>query len=285
MKLILTLVLVFAFLLLPMSGTFAATDSTASGTSTKDIVRMPDEDYRAVAKAYCKQYGETYTATYAKAFKYAVAPLPEDYSAVKTELPQNLYEHLYNTWSGSVSKSNYKKTFKTNVQLLKSINLEEIKMILNSAKGYMQLEVNIDYVNLDERAITEAYHYYFPSGSDNISLATEIIEDVKKFELTQEGYFITDQSLVYQAPDGQYRVRGRAVHRFTHATEDFLSKENIKLNAWYYYDTEICLVLDNTKVKSKYDHAKYVVEGWTYISNGWAKASSSLVKLAKKYAA
>lgn len=279
MKRVLTLILTLAFLLLPFSAlattTIASTDSTT--------VRMPETDYKAFAKAYCKKYGYTYTDSYSKAFKYALAALPEDYSKVVKSLPANLYQHPYNTWADAKNTSNYKKNFKTNSQLVSALGAKEVGMIMQSAKDYAALEANIDYANIDDALIAKFY-YYLPTSDEKTTFVDDLITEIKDLQLTKQGAFITDPSLVYQAADGKYRVRGRVVQRYTHATKDFLDADT-KLNTWYYFDIEYCIVKNSTKAKGKYDHGKYVLDNWVFISNGWGKANGSLVSLAKKYLA
>lgn len=280
MKRVLTLILALAFLLLPFSA--LATTTIASTEST--TVRMPETDYRAFAKAYCKKYGYTYTENYAKAFKYALSALPEDYSKVVKSLPANLYQHPYNTWADAKSTANYKKNFKTNVQLISALGAKEVGLIMQGAKGYYLLELNLDYTKMDEKLFRENIFYYLPTSDEKSSYVDDMIQEAKDYELVKQGAFITDPSLVYQAADGKYRVRGRVVMRYAHATSDFF-EDGINANTWYYFDIEMLMVKNSAKVKGKYEHGKYVLDSWVLISNGWNKANSSLVSLAKKYMA
>ena len=281
MKRILTLILALAFLLLPFSA-LAATP-TAASTDSATTARMPETDYKAYAKAYCKKYGYKYTESYAKAFKYALSALPEDYSKVDKSLPANLYQHPYSTWADAKSVANYKKNLKTNAQLMKALGAKEVGLIMKSAKGYASQELNDDYTGLDENAKKSAYYYYLTPADEEGTFVDDRIAEVTDWQLTKQGAFITDPSLVYQAADGMYRVRGRMVQRYTHATKAFQKDNNVKLDVWYYFDMEFCMVKNNLSTKSKYDHAKYAMDSWVFISNGWGTANSSLVSLAKRH--
>ena len=277
MKRILTLILVLAFLLLPFSA--LATTPTAASTDSATSVRMPETDYKAYAKAYCKKYGYKYTESYAKAFKYALSSLPDDYSKVDKSLPANLYQQPYSTWADAKSMANYKKNFKTNAQLIKAIGAKEVALIMQSAKNYQSLGSNVDYKSIDEEAFKNAVKYYISPKYDKSEFLEEVYQEISNWKLQKQGAFITDPTLVYQAADGMYRVRGRVVQKYNNATKDFL-ESGTKLNTWYYFDLELCMVKNSSK-----NHAKYVMDSWVYISNGWSKANTSLVSLAQKHMA
>ncbi len=286
MKRVLTLILALAFLILP----FSALAATPTAARTDSItVRMPETDYKAFANAYCKKYGYKYTESYAKAFKYALSALPEDYSKVDKSLPANLYQHPYSTWADAKSIANYKKNFKTNAQLIKAIGAKDVALIMKAAKGYEILETNIDYSRIDENAFKSAIFYYLPTSDEKSSYVDNIIKEAKDYKVIKQGAFITDPSLVYQAADGMYRVRGRVVLKYNQASKDFF-EDGIKADTWYYFDIEFCMVKNSSKVKGKYEHGKYehgkyVLDSWIAISNGWNKANSSLVALAMKHMA
>ena len=280
MKRILALILALAFLLLPLSALAAM--PTAASTDSTATTRLPETDYKAYAKAHCKKYGYKYTESYAKAFKYALSALPEDYSKVDKSLPAKLYQHPYSTWADAKSIANYKKNFKTNAQLIKALGAKEVALIMQAAKGYGKYDLNADYTNLDDNAFKKSILYYLPTSDEKGSYVDDIIQEVKDYELIKQGTIITDPSLVYQAADGMYRVRGRIVIRYSHATSDFF-EDGIKANTWYYFDIEFCLVKNSTASKGKFAHAKYVVDSWIYISKGWNKAESTLVSLANKH--
>jgi hypothetical protein len=189
-------------------------------------------------------------------------PLPEDFSAINKDIPQELYKYPYNKDARSDTG------FATNKTLVeewsKTRDNYDLDLILKTAKGYKELDDTVDY-----RTIGEDYKkrilYYFSSGGNGNNLVDEWIKEVKDNTLVSEARFITDKSLIYNASDGRVRVRGRFQIIYHSPTKQaFMESKGMVLDKWYQQDMEIVLIqpVDN----HAWEHGAWTFNKKIYLS-------------------
>ncbi len=256
---------------------------TATPVPTPKPTREPSGDHFDFAKRYCEQYGYEYTEDYAAAFLYALYTLPSDFSEIKPEFPANLYQHPYNTWSEPTLKKDY--AFKTNVECIAEYGIDEVTAIMEAARGFAESDLNQDYTAENLEEVYADFYYNALSYSEESNYVEEILKAGKKNQITEIGVLVTDPSLVYQCTDGMFRVRGRALFNMSHASSKFIKNNNFDLNKWYWFDIEYNIIIDEVLENTKYEHGKYGVYNWLYISNGWIEADTNMIALAEAHIA
>lgn len=254
---------------------------TVTPIPTSAPTREPNGTSFDFAKKYCEIYGDEYTEEFAAAFNHAIWTLPSDYSTINPDIPLYLYEHPYNMWAEPTLKKD--NAFKTNVGCIAQYGIDEVTAIMNTAKGFSDADSNQDYTQGDLESTYANFYYYAPSFSEESEYIEGILEIGRKNQITQKGVFLTDPSLVYQCTDGFFRVRGRAVFNMSHASNSFVRENKMELNKWYWVDLEYNVIPDEKGSGTKYEHGKYGVYNWLYISNGWAEADASMIALAEAY--
>ena len=255
----------------------------ATPVPTPEPTREPSGYHAEFAKRYCEEYGYEYTEDYAAAFLYALYTLPSDFSNIKPEFPANLYQHPYNTWAETTLKKDY--AFKTNVECIEEYGIDEVTAIMEAAKGFVRSDLNQDYAAENLEAIYADFYYNALSYSEEVDYVEDILKVGKKNEVTSIGAFVTDESLVYQCADGMFRVRGRSLFHMSHASSKFVRDNNFVLDKWYWFDIEYNVVLDEPLNNTKFEHGKYGVYNWLYISNGWTEADANMIALAEAHMA
>lgn len=256
---------------------------TTTPVPPPEPTREQSGDHFEFAKRYCEQYGYEYTDDYAAAFLYALYTLPSDFSNINPEFPANLYQHPYNTWAAPTLKKDY--AFKTNVECIAKYGIDEITAIMEAVKGFARSDLNQDYTAENLEEVYADFYYNALSYSEEVGYVEDILKVGKKNQITEIGVLITDPSLVYQCADGLFRVRGRALFNMSHASPKFVNENNFELNKWYWFDIEYNVILDEPMNNAKYEHGKYGVYNWLYISNGWTEADPNMIALAEAHMA
>ncbi len=258
-------------------------EPTVTPIPTPEPTREPSSNHFEFAKWYCEEYGYEYTEDFAAAFLYALYTLPADFSSIRNDLPDSLYRHPYNVWSEFTRPID--NAFKTNAELIAEYGLDEVTAIMETAKEFARSDLNQDYTveNLEE--IYADFYYNALSYSEESNYIEGILKVGKKNQIIEKGVLITDTSLVYQCTDGMFRVRGRALFNLSHASSHFINKNDVDLNKWYWLDVEYNVTPDNKVSHAKYEHGKYGVYNWLYITKGWSEADSNMIALAEKHMA
>lgn len=251
---------------------------TATPIPTPEPTREPSSTSFEFAKKYCEIYGDEYTEEFAAAFNHAVWTMPSDYSNIRTDLPRYLYEHPYNMWAEPTLKKN--NAFKTNVECIAEYGFDEVTAIMEAARGFARSDLNQDYLAENLEEVYEDFYYNALSYSEEASYVEDILNVGKKNQITEIGVLVTDPSLVYQCADGMFRVRGRALFNMSHASSKFIRDNNFELDKWYWFDVEYNVILDEPMANTKYEHGKYGVYNWLYMSNGWVAADATMIALA-----
>ena len=252
---------------------------TATPIPTPEPTREPSSTSFEFTKKYCEIYGDAYTEEFAAAFNHAMWTMPSDYSNIRADLPRYLYEHPYNMWAQTTLKKDY--AFKSNAELVAELGISEVTAIMEAAKGFSKTDLNYDYSTVEEEVLAKQFYYYLPSFMEDTTLVPNMLRDKKKSKNIGSGVFITDSSLVYQCTDGMLRVRGRAVFRDMYASDTYLKDNEYELDKWYCYDIEFNVILDTPSATSKYEHGKYGVYNWVYLSNGFTEADAATISLAE----
>lgn len=190
-------------------------------------------------------------------------PLPEDFSIINKDMPQELYKYPYNkgaySWNG----------FATNKTLVddwsKTRDYYDLDLILKTAKEFKELDDTVDY-----RTIGDEYKkkllYYKSSGGNADRLADEWIKKVKKYTLIEEAKFITDKSLIYNACDGRVRVRGRFQNMYSSpSNKEYVQSIGMEVNKWYQQDIEV--VLTRAVDNHAWEHGIWTVIKVIYLSD------------------
>ena len=180
-------------------------------------------------------------------------------------------------------KKNY--AFKTNVECIEEYGIDEVTAIMEAARGFARSDLNQDYTAEDLESVYADFYYNALSYSEECDYVEDILKVGKKNQITEIGVLVTDPSLVYQCADGFFRVRGRALFNMSHASSKFVKENSFDLNKWYWFDIEYNVILDEPMNNTKYEHGKYGVYNWLYISNGWTEADSNMIALAEAHMA
>lgn len=252
---------------------------TSTPVPTPEPTREPTGNHFEFAKRYCEQYGYKYTEDYAAAFLYAMYTLPTDYNNIRTDFPANLYQHPYNTWATPTLKKDY--AFKTNAECIKEYGIDEINLIMTAASGYINTELNYDYSKDDEETTKKAFYYNLPPYMETTTIVSDITNARKRAKRIGIGCFQTDASLVYQCIDGMFRVRGRVFFKDSQATTSFQKENEYEIDKWFYFDIEFNVIPNVPEAGSQYEHGKYGVYNWVYISNGWTVADANMIAFAE----
>lgn len=255
----------------------------ATPVPTPEPTREPSGTSFDFAKKYCEKYGDEYTEEFAAAFNHAVWSMPSDYSNINPDFPRYLYEHPYNMWSETTLKKD--NAFKTNVECIEEYGIDEVTAIMEAAKGFARSDLNQDYAAENLEDVYEDFYFNSLSYSEEVDYIEDILKVGKKNQITEIGVLVTDPSLVYQCTDGMFRVRGRALFSMSHASARFVKDNKFELNKWYWFDIEYNVILNEPIYDTKYEHGKYGVYNWLYISNGWAEANSNMIALAEAHMA
>ena len=252
---------------------------TATPVPTPEPTREPSGTSFDFAKKYCEIYGDEYTEEFAAAFNHAMWTMPTDYSTIRADLPRYLYEHPYNMWAQTTLKKDY--AFRTNAELIAEHGVDEISLIMLTASGFINTELNYDYSKDDEETTERAFYYNLPPYMETTTIVFDIMNARKNAKRIGIGCFQTDTSLVYQCTDGMFRVRGRVFFKDSQATTSFQKENGYALDKWYYFDIEFNVITNVSEAGSEYEHGKYGVYNWVYISNGWAEADVNMITFAE----
>ena len=230
------------------------------------------------AKQYCEEYGLEYEPEYDEAVLYARSTLPSDFRTIRPDFPEKLYLHPYNLWA-EPSEDN---GVGTNVECVEALGIEWIEEVRETAVEYSKLLYNRDYTTQDDEALRRALYYYLSSDTEKRKdYTTDFIESVREDEFIQIGTFVTDLGLVYQGSDGFLRIRGRQFMKIIHATEEYLEREDMKQNVWYWYDVEWVVGKDTPTEDAKYEHHPFVVFNLIYIPYVVEEADADMIALAE----
>lgn len=182
-------------------------------------------------------------------------PLPEDFSKINKDIPQELYKYPYN--KEAISRNGF-ATNKTLVEdWSKTRNYYDLNLILETAKGFKVLDDTVDYHTVGDD-YKKKLLYFHSSGGNAVQIVDTWIKKVKDNQLIEEAKFITDMSLIYNATDGHVRVRGRFQNIYhSPSNKDFVKGEGMELDKWYEQDMEIALTMpvDN----HTWDHGVWTV--------------------------
>lgn len=168
-------------------------------------------------------------------------PLPEDFSAINKDIPQELYKYPYNkdtySWSGFASNKTLVDDWS------KTKNYYDLDLIMKAAKDFKELDDTVDYSTIGDSYKTKLLYYHSSSGNAD-KLVDAWIKKVKDNTLVEEARFITDKSLIYNACDGRIRVRGRfQCIYYSPSNKSYVESQGMKPDKWYEQDIEVSLTM------------------------------------------
>lgn len=186
-----------------------------------------------------------------------LTPMDEATKAVLMKYPENKGVGWYNS-----------SFYVSNAVLIKGDGKLQVEKLARIAKGLEETIYNADYRTVDENYVKQLKYFYMPGMSKNEDTlgpwAERYAKEIIKYKIIVKGEFITDSAFVYQASDGEYRVRGRMKFNYISASKEFFVKykqPEFKFNTWYYQDMEICLAQQFSLGKESWEHAIYTFSG------------------------